>query len=42
MGRVSFENYRRLARSTLDPNEKAGRYPIQAEAEKRVLSDVLV
>ena len=42
MGRISFENYGRLARSALDPTEKAGRYPIQAGAEKRVLSDVLV
>lgn len=41
MSRVSFENYGRLARSALDPTEKAGRYPIQAEAEKRVLPDVL-
>lgn len=41
MSRVSFENYGKLAVSDLSATEQAGRYSIQAEAEKRILADVL-
>jgi SAM-dependent methyltransferase len=42
MGRVSFENYGLWARSGgLSPTVMAGRYQVQAEAEKLILPDVL-
>jgi 2-polyprenyl-3-methyl-5-hydroxy-6-metoxy-1,4-benzoquinol methylase len=41
VGRISFENYGQLARELTDPTRLAGRYSIQAEAEKRILPDVI-
>ena len=42
MGRVSFENYGLWARSGgLSPTVMAGRYEVQADAEKLILPDVL-
>lgn len=41
MSTISFENFGKLANSQLSSTEQAGRYDIQAEAEKLILSDVI-
>ncbi len=41
MGRLTFENYARRAKSGLTPTEVAGRYRSQAAAERRIVPDVL-
>jgi 2-polyprenyl-3-methyl-5-hydroxy-6-metoxy-1,4-benzoquinol methylase len=40
MSGVTFENYARLASSSLSKTEKAGRYSVQAEAERLIPMDV--
>lgn len=42
MSHVSFENYSLVARNTsLQDTERAGRYAFQADAERRILTDLL-
>jgi SAM-dependent methyltransferase len=40
MGRASFEAYGKLANSSLSLTQQAGRYPVQAEAERLIAPDV--
>lgn len=40
MGRASFEAYGQLASTSLSLTQQAGRYPVQAEAEKLIAPDV--
>lgn len=40
MGRASFEAYGQLASTSLSFTQQAGRYPVQAEAEKLIAPDV--
>ena len=41
LSKVSFDNYGKLAREVQDPTIMAGRYAIQAPAERSILPDVL-
>ena len=41
MSKVSFDNYGKLAKEARDPTIVAGRYAIQAPAERSILPDVL-
>jgi len=41
MSRVFFKNYGRLAQSSEDYTEMSGRYKIQHEAEKKILTDLI-
>ncbi|MEL6316178.1 MAG: methyltransferase domain-containing protein [Pseudomonadota bacterium] len=41
MSRVTFENYATLSRAELPATQIAGRYHVQAEAERRIVPDVV-
>ena len=41
MSRVTFENYARLSKQGVSPTVEAGRYASQAEAERRIVPDVM-
>jgi protein-L-isoaspartate O-methyltransferase len=41
MGTISFDNFGKLATAQLSATERAGRYRIQAEAEKLIVADIV-
>lgn len=41
MSVISFDNFGKLAATSLTPTERAGRYHLQAEAEKQIVVDVV-
>jgi SAM-dependent methyltransferase len=40
VSKISFENYGLLARELQDPTRVAGRYAVQADAERKILPDI--